>query len=431
MGEYLRDQTETSVIQNADKVWVSRDVSGTPTSYYITAANLLASIASTDLIYTTTNSGNAYSVTASEYTAVDGGILRLYVNTPNTGAVSLNVNGDGAIDVKNLDYTGTTALDAGEWSGFVNVVYNSSLMNYIVVGVTNYNQFSDVNLIKNSSDIYNQIGVGTRPQWWSFTGSGSTEFVSATAAGITNSPNDLLFKVTSAAASDAITHTSSNADEPQLKSNSGVFSSGVWVYVSSGTWEWHIDVDSTTEYDSGTIPATTWTFLSTEGLDVGSTDIDFILTESAGAGVMYFTQPMLNKGSRLMPYKPRGLAFKNLFAVGLAVTDPGGSAAGWTSLDLSSATSNITALLDLTFIYGNQTSSGGLSQHVYARPGFSNASFNNAQIVTNAIAVTQLVVNSIQMACDDSQIIEYYSNYSSTDSELLGINVNGYYEWES
>lgn len=185
--------------------------------------------------------------------------------------------------------------------------------------IDNIAQQTYVNLIKNSFDLYNQIDTSmntppdSKPEWWDFTGSGDSEFASASSESIASAPNDLLFKITSAAASDTFSQTLTNADEPQLISDSGTFSAGVWVYVFSGTWEWHIDVDSANQYDSGTISTGSWQFLKTEGISVGSTDIDFIFTESTGSGVIYFTHPMLNTGSRLMPYKPRGIQKKNIY----------------------------------------------------------------------------------------------------------------------
>lgn len=83
-----------------------------------------------DLIYAgaTTGSSNTYacSLTPSLAGYVDGMVLRFKANHQNTGAATLNVDSNGAIDIKKQD--GTTALSSGDLvvNGIYEVVYNAT-----------------------------------------------------------------------------------------------------------------------------------------------------------------------------------------------------------------------------------------------------------------------------------------------------------------
>lgn len=83
--------------------------------------------ADTDGSITSTNTGNAYSVSIARTTALYNGMnVRFTANAANSGAVTLNVSGTGAIAVKYLD---GTDVRSAEWqpNRLISVVYVSAL----------------------------------------------------------------------------------------------------------------------------------------------------------------------------------------------------------------------------------------------------------------------------------------------------------------
>ena len=83
-------------------------------------------------MYTTTNSGNAYSVTIPNLTSIiDGLNIRVKFNIASTGAITLNVNSKGAKSVK--DYFGNSVTNVRA-NLPVNLIYESSSDSFILLG---------------------------------------------------------------------------------------------------------------------------------------------------------------------------------------------------------------------------------------------------------------------------------------------------------
>ncbi|NRD80270.1 hypothetical protein HPT25_23390 [Bacillus sp. BRMEA1] len=82
---------------------------------------------------TTTNSGNAYSVTLTPApTAYAGGMtVRVQLNADSTGSATLNVNSLGAIPLKSANGNDATSLKA---NGIYTFTYNASTGNFILQG---------------------------------------------------------------------------------------------------------------------------------------------------------------------------------------------------------------------------------------------------------------------------------------------------------
>lgn len=81
--------------------------------------------------YTTAGTGTAYTVTVPNFVLYDGMPLTIQPNTDNTGALTINVNSTGAIDVKNPDWTALSAWQLQQ-DGMYELRYSSTQTAYIL-----------------------------------------------------------------------------------------------------------------------------------------------------------------------------------------------------------------------------------------------------------------------------------------------------------
>jgi hypothetical protein len=82
-------------------------------------------------MYPTTNSGNVYSITASDFTFKDGYPLRVKFNAASTGAASLKINSNTAKPIK--DYFNNTVSNIRQ-NLVANLAYESSSDSFILQG---------------------------------------------------------------------------------------------------------------------------------------------------------------------------------------------------------------------------------------------------------------------------------------------------------
>lgn len=82
-------------------------------------------------VYTTTNSGNVYSVTIPNATYTDGRLFVIKFNAASTGAITLNINSLGAKNV--IDYNGNQVSDVRA-NLIVNLRYEANSGNFILLG---------------------------------------------------------------------------------------------------------------------------------------------------------------------------------------------------------------------------------------------------------------------------------------------------------
>lgn len=82
-------------------------------------------------VYPTTNSGNVYSITASDFTFKDGYPLRVKFNTASTGTTSLKINANTAKPIK--DYFGNNVSNIRQ-NLIANLAYESSSDSFILQG---------------------------------------------------------------------------------------------------------------------------------------------------------------------------------------------------------------------------------------------------------------------------------------------------------
>lgn len=92
----------------------------------------LAKDSDINTVYTTTNSGNAYSVTIPNISALtDGHLFVIKFNAASTGTITLNINNLGDISI--LDYSGSAVTDV-RLNLIVNLRYENTSNSFILQG---------------------------------------------------------------------------------------------------------------------------------------------------------------------------------------------------------------------------------------------------------------------------------------------------------
>lgn len=286
---------------------------------------------------------------------------------------------------------------------------------------------TSANLIKNYPTFERSSTV---PEWFIAYGSSTFTEVDASAEGLSEAaPYNRVFKTVAGAAGVGWQQTLNPNDvaERSLTANVSYVSFGVWVYSDSGTVTIRLrDSGGTNLGLASTSLNDTWVYLKIENVQLLANSLLVQLYNDTNGSVTYSGGMMLNVGPYVQPFRQRGLVYRWSDATVYTFADPGGSAAAWQTVDLTSFCGTGAVLADLSFKYRNITTAGGFFR---TRPyGFTVTASNDVLIVRDT--GTEYMMARKQQLLDDENRFEFYSSSASTDIEALIIYLNGWYEWE-
>jgi hypothetical protein len=143
------------------------------------------------------------------------------------------------------------------------------------------------------------------------------------------------------------------ADEPLLDPSVTKVSAGVWVYTADAgtiTLELYDDGGTASLGTDTTTTTSGWVQLTVENVTIGTTSLSFRVTHSANSSTTYFSMPMLNAGSELLPYQPRILNRKAIIQDRKSSGTAGGgfTSGGWYVRDLNTVVENTIPNLSLS-----------------------------------------------------------------------------------
>jgi len=283
------------------------------------------------------------------------------------------------------------------------------------------------NLIKNYPSI--EKADGAMPQWWESANGTLTE-EDATGEGIALPPNERVLKMVASAVGARIAMSWPISWERLLNTSSRV-SAGCWIYnVTGGGSTVTLRLR---ENGVGTIAEVTtsvggaWTWLELKNWDVGSGgNLQLWIVADTNPQTFYIANPVLNVGPIVGPYKPRALRYQYANNDLYSSADPGGSAAGWQSQDLTTICGNQVVIADLHFAYRNTTT---LNTYIRTRPTGKTV-IGAHDVISNVGTGTIWSRNNILQLLASDGTFEFNSSAAAGDAELLYIGVRGYYEWE-
>jgi len=278
----------------------------------------------------------------------------------------------------------------------------------------------NVNLIKNYPSLEGADGV--RPDWW-ITGANLvlTE-EDATGEGLSGSPNDRVLKVVNTASSN-IRQVFSPSDEILLSAGVTKVSLGIWVY---NTGSLSITLQAR-DSSAGIIKSTftnelnKWVYLSLENVTIDANNLVFWIAMSQ-ATTVYFANPVLNVGSKPIPWKERGLSYRESLSSDVLNTDPTNT--NWTDLSFASVSSPLACKLNIISVVRDISTS---DRNLYVRRNGSSIGRVNASVAARAPGGDRNQ-GSYQVLCDENQIIEW--SVQNTNADLAIISQVGYWVWE-
>lgn len=278
-----------------------------------------------------------------------------------------------------------------------------------------------VNLVKNYPSLEGADGSG--PDWWGIYSNSTLTEEDALGEGLHPAPNERILKVVTTAVDVGAYQNYVPANEPALQASSSVVSAGAWVYVvTAGTLTMRLYDSVTGSLGSATTTTTGgWVYLDILNKTIGANTLYFDFIHSTSA-TFYVANPVLNIGSTVIPWRPRGLVFKNS-AGGTLLS--AGSATSWTDVDATSYTSNLAVLIEMSMRQENYND--GNYYLAWMRPNGSSLSADNGTLVSCQRKLEDGFCRALQLM-DDGQIFEYI--HTGTHGGL-SLYARGYYEWES
>lgn len=276
------------------------------------------------------------------------------------------------------------------------------------------------NLIKNYPSI--ERADGAEPEWWGSTNATLTE-EGAAGEGLGNSPNRRVLKVVTSGAGGLINQNLSFVMEALLY-DGRPHSAGVWVYVvTAGTVTLTLAGTGGTWVQDTTTTTGSWVYLeATNRITSGSTIAQLRVSHSANSATFYVANPMVNVGAVTMPYKPRGLVYRQYEALLVNGTDPGGAN---TSVGITGL--HNPAIVDLVVGYSNATTA---EQQVSWHWTSSVTHSTQWNVLRTRGASAALRFSQVRALCGDDEIVYIDTNSVGGDTELLYVASTGYWAWE-
>jgi hypothetical protein len=263
--------------------------------------------------------------------------------------------------------------------------------------------------------------------WWDDAGSPTTKATVvdvAGEAGITET-YELALKCAGDGAGDGFMQRYTYADEPRLKVGrvcSAILA--IWSVSAIEVTAKLLNSDAS-ETAAAAVAAAAWTIVKIENHTLAGTHCDLQVTAGA-AGTFYVVPLGMNIGTKAFPLRARGLRYVETGYQG-AWTVNGVDLAGasWTDADFTSVSSSLTATNRLLVAYNNTTAAG--TGPTFRRNGSADA--YGFHVATKQSTSNFLAADTIDMACDDGQIIEYTTGAGAGDTEALYVACGGYWEW--
>ena len=284
-----------------------------------------------------------------------------------------------------------------------------------------------INFIRNYQS--KELADGVAPEWWETNNCTLTEEdASGEALGFDPKYERILKGVTTGAGG-YVQQTFDPDEEYLLYAGESYVSTGVWVYTaSSGTLKFSLRDSVSGEIDSVLIspPLGGMYYMEMMNRQIGSDDLQWRIEHSANGATFYFSKPMLNLGKNVFPWVERKSIYREIHGAVFDGVDPGGAAAGWQDVDLSSVVGNNAVKADLVARYINTTNVGSLLS--FRRKG-ATAAYISTHTYQN-LSTTLNPPLSFEVMLDDDQNFQYQSNAAAGDAESLYLYVKGAYIWE-
>lgn len=286
-----------------------------------------------------------------------------------------------------------------------------------------------VNLIKNSPGQI--VTDGAEPQWWDDVANAAITDEDTAGEGIPDR-TERVFKVVTSADDVYGYQTLTFADESLLDAGVTKVSLSCWVYcgtaskASVGLYGTNMGLE-----ESAQAGASAWTLLRVENITLDAADTSIQVRLIVDTDTAYFTMPMLNTGSKALPWRPRGERYVPYRAEMLAYV--GGDQA-YADLDCTAFTHNLAYGIDVRLQIhepnGTAGSVGFVAHHddiIAADPEILYV----RSLIVGAGAETYHSVGPGRVACNDGQVIRYSVEEIDADGDVsFWIFCCGYYRWE-
>lgn len=281
-----------------------------------------------------------------------------------------------------------------------------------------------VNEIKGWPPIVNTGDLDALLLWFRKLGTPTTapSVQDVAAAGLTEN-YELCLKLVADAASEGLKQTWTFADEPRIKSGRKLSTLwAIWCVGGVGVTLSLVNSDASSTA-AAQVTAAAWTIVEVPDHTLAGTSCDVQLITD-GAGTFYAVPLGANIGSRGLPLAPRGLRWVDIYpSPSVSGVDPAGGT--WTDVDLTTVTSPLTPLAQLSVDYYNGTALGrGI---LLRRKGETVGYIYAVDSQSTAQAWAGRV--KLLMSLNDEQVFQYDSNAPAGDSETLYITVAGYWEF--
>ena len=285
-----------------------------------------------------------------------------------------------------------------------------------------------VNLAMNSPG---QIVVdGAEPQWWDDVANATITDEDTAGEGIADK-FERCFKVVTTANDVYGYQTLTFANEALLDAGVTVVSFSCWVYCATGS-KASIGIYGTNLglQESSQAGAGAWTLLKVEAQTLNAADTAIELRLIVDTDTAWFACPMLNLGSKAVPWKPRGMFLVVQGTTRLDLSAGTGDVA-WSDLDCTAQTDPLATGI-VAGIMTKATDAGDIGS--YAAVGSSNVllgadfpAIRSWGIVAGAGTWNE---NCGTVLCDDGQVIRYTIDEVDADAGLgVYINIVGYWRW--
>ena len=327
-------------------------------------------------------------------------------------------------DQKLRDLTETTTPVSTDLAYLVVDPDGTPLDRKIEIGTLLGNLGAWVNLAMNSPG---QIVVdGAEPQWWDDSGSATMTDEDTAGEGIADK-HERCFKVITTGDDHYGYQTLTFSNESLLDAGNTVVSFSCWVWcdaastASIGIYGTNLGLQESDQHTG----SSTWELLTVENITLDAADTAIQLRLIVDTDTAYFTMPMLNPGSCVLPWTPRNT--QHIFTYQEALNRTDGDLA-WSDLDLTAFTDPLATSVDLEILIREADGTAGS----YIGIGHSDNLMADQFVCLLAV---KLVIGSFwesghHICCDDGQLIRYTVSEADADNDVdTIIRVVGYWRW--
>lgn len=287
-----------------------------------------------------------------------------------------------------------------------------------------------VNLIKNSpGQIYTVAKDGAEPEWWDDSASATGTDEDAIGEGIPDR-TARVFKVVTTGNDEYTYQIFTFADESLLDAGVTKVSLSAWVYCASankasiGIYGTNLGLQESSQHTGDS----TWQLLTIENITLDAADASIQVRLIVDTGTAYFTMPMLNTGSKSLPWVPRRIDYFNSASLQTVVTGTSGDTA-WTNADCTATTHPLAVGVSVR-IYATEAA-GTVGSSIQVCHGRNLTSGDYGVAVANIAVLGVSAYSSYDyLCCDDGQNIRYTIAESDADNDVTwGIYATGHWRW--